>query len=314
MKLVIHRPTVIVQGAKLRLEVVRGSKVEIWTAKTKGVNNKVLNAFKVKEFAVEDIPAQGLTLWVEAGAASKELRDIELRLRYMGGSDTVNATAVWSQVDDKRGMKHTAGDVMWGDAGAVGQAYLAAVGGFGLRAVTNNGGTGTAQNGIGTQFVVGPHGINAEPVFFDITRQKDWKEWSRRTGEAWAAGERFAFPLTADLPNDDGGENDESSAPNVNDHMYSFDAPLVQVIGTGTIVEAAARSNFAEFMRVRFDEAPAGDTVSGSRASSFQLWHVRFKIEKVGGLWRRTTGDAQESEENDINPGWLTVVDTGNSP
>lgn len=41
-------------------------------------------------------------------------------------------------------------------------------------------------------------------------------------------------------------------------------------------------------------------------------WHCRHRLELGGGgLWVRTTGDEQETEENDVADGWIAV---GNEP
>ena len=56
---------------------------------------------------------------------------------------------------------------------------------------------------------------------------------------------------------------------------------------------------------------PTGEVVAGSRASTFYQWHVRHHLVDQNGKWVRTTGDNQESEENDIGDGHILV---GNAP
>lgn len=66
------------------------------------------------------------------------------------------------------------------------------------------------------------------------------------------------------------------------------------------------KSNFLNFVRVRFDGVqPAGGSgekpkVDGSRGSPKFEWHVRHTLVRGRDWWVRTTGDENESEENDV--------------
>lgn len=72
--------------------------------------------------------------------------------------------------------------------------------------------------------------------------------------------------------------------------------------------------NFREFFRVRFDGTkPGGGTgdtpkIDGSRCSPKFDWHIRHTLKKnAAGKWERTTGDVNETDENDIGKDPITV-------
>ena len=85
MQLDIRRPDPDL-GGTVNISILSGS-VKFWGARTKGVPVTTIN------FATTTLPR---TLWVEATAFSKSVRDIVLESEYRGLKDSVKATAIWA--------------------------------------------------------------------------------------------------------------------------------------------------------------------------------------------------------------------------
>ena len=318
MKLIVHRPTAVMPNTNVKLTVVSGN-VALWTSPTKGTANAVPLTAGTAEFNVDIIPGGGLVLWVEALSPSTAVRDIELRLDYMGASDIVNATAVWATQpwgwDDK--MSYEQVTDLFPDIVDTSVGDLVEIsGGLGLIPFSAFSVLGGVVNVILMQSTVGPPGIGMESIVsWDVTRQIRFIDWTKvLTTDDWVfdPDTKEDFPLLAELPNDDDIEEedlDETASPTGEDHMYSIDVP--GVVPALTFGKSARRLKFSfrEWIRVRFDGAPfSGETIAGSRASDMYEWHARHDLEKHGtGFWRRTTGDEQETNVNDIGPGAIDV-------
>lgn len=97
--------------------------------------------------------------------------------------------------------------------------------------------------------------------------------------------------------------------------MYSSDHPGVL---TGGVVDddiVVSQGNLQEFIRVVFEGTkPEGNGVQGSRASDYVNWYARSWVEMdANGDWHRNTGDAMETDTNDIGEGHI-VLGTGAQP
>lgn len=321
MKLVIHRPNVIKPGETMKLKIVSGD-VAVWTVPTKGplISTQVLGpGTSVAEFLAENILAGGLTLWVEARAVSKQLRDIELRLEYLGGSDTVNATGVWSTIGKVEHDRKSAADLLAEfpdmldpkkqpeDQQAIVKDLRDNLGGTGLRPINATIGV---VNAILMQFTASPSGIHDEPVFFDVSRRSESKGWTRVTAQGqWVLDpDSKSIPLPPELPNDDGNDNDESDKLTAKDHIYALDAPGSPSANSGANVDGVLRFDMREWVRVSFESRPIGNNVGGSRASDYYQWHATHEVHANNGTWVRTTGDDPEvASRNDVAPGGIVV-------
>jgi len=110
------------------------------------------------------------------------------------------------------------------------------------------------------------------------------------------------FPWEAERPNDDGSANDETTALNAKDQLYSYDTPGISV---EAVHEKSYAGNFYEWVRVAFGpNRPQGNDVLGSRASVYDPWTCSHRILFMDGALRRTTGDDIESADNNIKTGW----------
>jgi hypothetical protein len=59
-------------------------------------------------------------------------------------------------------------------------------------------------------------------------------------------------------------------------------------------------------------QTESGDVIFASRASGKYNWHCSLYLQNDhAGWWIRTTGDEQETEENEIEPGHVPL---GNDP
>jgi hypothetical protein len=158
------------------------------------------------------------------------------------------------------------------------------------------------------EFEIAPVDLNAAEfgLFIDVTRQMN----SQQPGVAGAAGSTWVqqflaspptfawtaippngvvnwnrtWPAGSEVPNDDLGPHDNDNTL-TNGHVYSYDAPGAALAPGGGEAFRTMRSNFREFVRVRFDNnAFAGGQVThpngeiaeqGSRASPKVAWAFR---------------------------------------
>ena len=102
MRLVIQQPPLILDGAEIKLVVTQGADhVRFWSQPTR--QKEIALQSGVLQIEPKLIPAEGLTIWVEATAASTAQRDIVIEARYKKGSftatDVVKATALTFDLD-----------------------------------------------------------------------------------------------------------------------------------------------------------------------------------------------------------------------
>lgn len=292
---------------------------------------------------VDDLPRQ---VWAEA-TQSTSLRDLSISVSYnipgifaQIAQDEVRATGIWSTVT---AVAHDVSNVagtnpgpptqLWApgslfeDTEGPPRGWVDYYGGAGLRPLPNSDATGPrnyVRNVILIQFTVTPS-RNPAPtadgpwegdlVFFDPTRQVHRRHWQKASPtDPWIPTEAEDFPTQLDRPNDDTGSTDESAQVTAENHVYVMDSPGVDDLGNNvppaTIYAAAGRLNFYEFMRVGIGARPAGENLSGSRASPFFDWHSAHQIVSAGTIWQRTTGDNPESHGiNSVGPIHITIGD-----
>jgi hypothetical protein len=195
----------------------------------------------------------------------------------------------------------------WSDLDGPPKDRLDYVGGVGLRPLIS---TCVLRNAVAFQFTVYPAGIALEgDVEFDVTREIDGQRWEQLSpGGAFTTkpGTVFFYEQQNEWPRDDRNDGDESEVATQSNHFYSMDSPG---IGVGlTSYGEIWRYNFREWVRVRFDGTrPSGNQVSGSRCSAKNEWCVVHTLENVNGIWRRTTGDQQETDDNQIREGRIDI-------
>jgi hypothetical protein len=301
----------IAEGTTIRISVVSGDAV-LW--KTPFKEGAPEWGVPTVELCGPCLKALWNQIWVEARNPSVNLRDIVIRAEYMGASDTVRATGVWSEIREVAHFSMTAEALFsipeWSDVTDPPKSNIIRRGGVGLRPITNQVGV---QNVILMQFKLSPAGIGSQPgVQFDVTRQKERKEWFKTAG-SWLQTGDDTFPLMVELPNDDEHNNDESPKPTAADNFYVYDSPGHRPRNAGNSQEYAYKGNFLEFIRVRFDgNRPTGNRVMGSRASAKFAWHGAHRLVNQGGVWVRSTGDFPEViGVNSIDPGHIVI---GNAP
>ena len=290
-------------GGDVVLSVNSGN-VKFWTESTKKTEVALTNG--KLSIPVDQIPAEGMILWVEAVDKSTAVRDIELQLEYKGVFDKVRATGIWVEQTD---VKHDKDDQDWQDIttppGPLSQYPLPLR--YGLNPIIP---PGVHVNVIGIQYTVFPAGIQNEPnVYFDVGRRKDRAYWVKNDGQ-WSLmpdTTHELFPAQADASNDDSREDDESAAPNANGHIYVRDTPLMANLLINDEIRYVG--NFLEYVRVgignNFSD-PSGNRVSGSRASTFYAWNSWISLiwdAQTQSYKRLTSPDDPETQENHIRPG-----------
>jgi hypothetical protein len=258
------------------------------------------------------------TVWVEILNPSVELRDVEITAYYPSthlSSDTVKVTGVWATMtavehDTKDAAELFAPGTPWQHMTTPPRDRLEQFwGGTGLRPVMPAG----VFNSIAMQFTLQPQGVETVSfVHFDLTRRRERSACFLDPSGAILAHTQAFFPDMNERANDDGTEEDESGQPNASGEVFSIDGPGVFL---GAPPPGAAlfvfRGNFEEFVRVAFGEDVSGDGLRGTRASDKFLWHCRHRLVDQGGAWARTTGDQQETDQNDIGGTHIVI---GTSP
>jgi hypothetical protein len=253
--------------------------------------------------------ADGKRLWVEILEPSAALGDITISAVYPSSSDTVDATGIWVN-HGEADTKHDRTDVPWADAQGFFFDFTPT---FGL--VPRNENNTEIRNSIGLQFGLVPSGIwDQPPVQFDVTRQIESRRWDQViAGGQWqlqlGPNKINDFPYIAELPNDDQGQGDEKG-PTAQGHMYSKDAPGFALDDSEE--GRAGVWNFNEFVRVAINDGELkGNDVKGSQASNMVTWHVLHNLNKQGTKLQRTTGDVDESADNDVAPGHVPLSRPG---
>ncbi|MGI8980903.1 MAG: hypothetical protein ACR2FY_16875 [Pirellulaceae bacterium] len=161
-----------------------------------------------------------------------------------------------------------------------------------------------ASNVILQEWTTYPVGLANEPVYVDVSRRMEVKQWQSPSAGPWGKVQDIPYKIMKDKANDDTHPNDESSFLNAFDHFFSYDNPgwqrlLPRTVPPGKIM---FRANFQEFIRFSFLERPADNTVSGSRGSDFFDWKAKIKGEWDETTWFRIGGEGAGTE-NDIASG-----------
>lgn len=287
-----------------------GTQVKLWKAETKAGGVEAKRTWSATELPV--------TVWVEGLAKSTAVRDIEAAIKYNGNVvDKAKMTFVWATQTAVEHNRQTSAQLLAAAAWAnmtippkdffSGQPPL--VDGTGLLPI--NATVGVA-NCIVFKYKLEPTGLWDEGVRWDITRQKEGKIWQGTIGQGgqitWETVVNNAWPGSDDAANDDAKTIDESTSPNADHEMFGMDYPGYPS-DTGQFDVGLMRENFYEYVRVRFDGVrPSGNGTNGSRCSSKYEWHVRHRFTKnVQGKFQRDSGDAPESNTNDIGPSHITI-------
>jgi len=282
---------------------VKGGNVKFWETKAKGTERTQQNGE-----VFFDIPAGGMdqTLWVEARDASATVRDIEIWEGWEetiadgtkvlhDGLDKVRATAVWATCTQ---FANQPAQPLWGDVRDEMRTFFTTqLGNFGKNFTTPAPGIHYC---IGFEYTIQPPGIsNEHNVLFDVTRQKEKKEWFIMDGqvnELLPPTGPVTFPV-GDEANDDFSDDDESIKQPVNDHIYSCDGPgpLFRTVQQGPqgqpITQLIYRHNFLEYGRVSFNGTrPSGNTDTGSRCSYKQKWHSQIWLKAQGDIYVQKGG------------------------
>jgi len=315
MQLIVAKPHADMQGP-LVLTVSDG--VALWEESTK-VTPIPLDDFGMVDFYPSDFAGGDITLWVELPLPSTSVRDIQIEADYHGIKDKVKATGVWATLTAVEHETRDASDLLtdpaWAEMPSPPRPLIESyAGGTGLRPIGPH-----VVNAIAMRFTVQPTGIqDVDVVHFDVTRRINRSFWYLdENGQVVNPPEppaRKPFPPKNEEANDDppgSPEPDESEAPNSDGHMFVGDSPG-RVTVEADYAMFVYRFSAQELVRVGFGSVvPEGNGVHGSRSSANYEWHVRHRLENVNGVWQRTTGDAQETDENDIGPG---AIDPGEQP
>jgi hypothetical protein len=313
IKVIIKKVTDATIDGNVTLELTGdGTKVQLWKAESKegGVET-------ARSWACSALPK---TFWIEGLVKSASVREIIVTLKKSGAGggfadgaelDKAKLTFVWAEVG-QNAVEHStkaAADLwildMWKNITTPPKDRITLYGGTGLRPVANFG----VRNCILFKYTVYPADVWKEPgVKFDLARQKERKAWAgmgQSPNIQWTPLlPNAAFPANDEESNDDPFEGDESDCPNNNNEMFVEDVPGINNPNAGSD-HYVYRGNYWEYMRVRFDGIdPVGDGIKGSRCSAKYDWHARHWLVKDAqtGKWKRDSGDAQETETNDIAP------------
>ncbi len=317
MKLVLYAPPG--SPGTLKLTAASGS-IKFWADSNKTTAIQMdQNDPKSAFFPITEGPGGfSKIVWVEATAPSTAVRDIEIVLGYkpanaaeVNGLDHVHATGVWAQLAPNgmktNGVGYPAGwinkapnvDSEFDQFKTTFTDLLS--GQFGIFDAQPN--HNWISHSIGFQFQVLPQGISAEPVTFDITRQRESMAWEFGDG-AWTRIENDTALPASEIPNDDNNTKDEYNAPQ-NDFIYSIDNVKIPVsVLKPSSIRFIQRANFREFVSIRFDGRVFqnnNSSAEGSRCSSHVLWQVRDDISKSGQDWVHT-------------PGGTPKLDSGSTP
>jgi hypothetical protein len=289
MRLNLPRPTFWIGNVPfpvnrglVRVRVASGNGIQFWTTRTKNAGTQAPATLDVATaFAGGDVE-----WWVEATAASANLRDINLVYEYLapGAANwralyNVRATAVWvtqTGVWKDRVANPAAGAGALADLtdaglqGLINNTRIAADGTrYGMGPHSKNlAGADTRTGGrIVLEFTVTPANVETLGVRFDITRQGRMNAYKidndgKGKLDAIAAFTR-QFPWLApaggqdnELPNDDKSDGDEQNTP-TNRHIYVWDAPGATLNADGPgWAYAILRFWFKEWVRMRLDRAP----------------------------------------------------------
>jgi len=280
-----------------------------------------------------DLP---VTVWVEGLDKSAKARDIEVVLTKKGAGggfadgaelDKANLTFVWAEKTSVSHDRVTAVNLLKADAWKnmttpPKQRFSGTPperDGTGLLPPADYG----VRNGVVVKYLVYPDKIWQEPdVRFDVTRDHRAKAWFKNGDGAWPAPALdLPFSTGDEKSNDDADSQtpnplDQSKAPNNAGELFYQDASGVPAAASHD--HFSLRANIKEFVHVRFDGvkpkggwwSPASPVQDGARCSDKYEYHCRHTLQKDGaGKWARTTGDANETDTNDIGDGHIAIGD-----
>jgi hypothetical protein len=155
---------------------------------------------------------------------------------------------------------------------------------------------------IGIRYQLAPSGIWNEPgVYFDAARSKERLTW-RRDPSGGLTTWNEAYPPNLENANDDTTNDDESTAPSSQGGFFAIDCPGWPTAFNEGYARLIYRGNFSEFCRVGFTGRPSG-SLAGSRCSAYYQWNAWHWLVPDAVLWKRSTGDSAETDDNHVEPG-----------
>jgi hypothetical protein len=338
MQLKVYRPRdPNPDGSTLKLTIA-GPICALWNTSSKEGQIALTNGSV--EFTPDQMgqwPAGVLTLWVEAQAKSDALQDIVITATYRGEKWTVNATAIWSNVDyytNAANKPPTFPDDLKNPrtkaifTGIPGNMRLNG----NLGKVDSSTPAGWTANAMLVRWTLLPRGISdiARPagITFDLAQSIEDKTWQTLVG-----GNRTLLDPTQqnpplpetynffmDNPQDEAAVDRDTRLPDAfstiptNDHIYMLDAPgMATIYAANTVDRREIRCNLAAFARVRFDGklfthgtrgTDLAPIVQGSRASDLFKWYVRLDIKRGdNNVWYRYNEPNSMGKWNDIGIG-----------
>jgi hypothetical protein len=285
MKLVIHKPNDPNPGQN-EVTITAVGDVTFWASPYK-------ISLAPTTFTVATMPANGVTIWVEATDKSAFVRDILIQLAYRNEPYSVAATAIWAEKSNFRNDGNTPGAFV--DNLDYGRQFLGLVGqGAPLGtppAVGPRPGApqGHKRNAMEMEFTVNPDKIGDEPgILFRVTRNHAARLWHvDQAGNQQNAGPPNPpnpfwadFPAYLDVATDDAKKDDSDNEP-LNNRIYSSD--WVGANGTtGGLQRWVYQVNFHEFVRVRVNggefavnQQTEAELNASSRGSVLVQWHSR---------------------------------------
>jgi ELWxxDGT repeat protein len=300
------------------------TQVRFWTDSTKEMERQIDDFDQLHVFvAPNELFA---TLWVEAIDVSGAVRDILIEAEYGGMSDSVRATAVWSQIVDYEMSERPAHNGMDPQGNPITgvlheEPWLhIPVGSGPYNIVDSYGGTGPrpglytiagnpnlkAPNVIVQAWTPLPQGIlNESKVDFAIVRRVDERNkfvMDDGTVRPVAANPRLLYPDELDFANDAVTNQDNAKGGGL---LFVADAPTQTSTPTPLIVDMAMRQHFEEFVRVTMNGANnAGDGNIGSRGSNKFLWYNHARIVRDpmnNNRWKRASDYNEMGLGNDTN-------------
>ncbi|MCI0361548.1 MAG: hypothetical protein L0211_23945 [Planctomycetaceae bacterium] len=337
MKLIIKKPDPYFPGTPVTVLVNAPAKAQLWKDELKKIPLPEYNVTTGN--ATWDVWGAGdkKEVWVEILTPSDEVADISLTLFHgTHEPDVVKATGVWAwttaEIFSDTNWDALAGTIWRTQMDQKLQNDVEAYGGTGKRGpMLMTGSTDQViRNVMAMRFTVTPTDVSTvlSRVKFDITRQKELKDWTQTPEELVPMPkETVPWPQLWEVGNDDKDNTDESPAVLEGGHMFVVDDPRLPDLQTPPLTywQRWRYLNFREFMRVRFDwKRPAGYNpnptppppppinpndlyfIDGSQCSGKEPWLSRISIAYLGeAKWQRAGG------HNRLEPGELAI---GNDP
>jgi hypothetical protein len=312
MKLVIHKPT---GPATVTLSFTGTSaqRAKVWERPTKETQVNL-----PKQYTVANMPAEGVTVWIEATNYSSALQDIGLKLAGPNSRDDfVKATAAWVEKTTRPanqgnnpwctrqgndGFPHNPVPDVGNDLPHLTKQsvidyidkdypkYRAKDGSrYGHGFCARQSGIDQAYGGrILYELKVLPTNIETIGVTFDTTRQIQYYDYfiTNGTGTVTLRGsKKFPWlettPRDKEEPNDDSHSADEDNTPS-DQLIYSWDGPRDSLV-SGTKAFLCSRNTFKEWSRILLEGkafSNTQNTAEGSRASGKNDWHCVYYLKR----------------------------------